>query len=130
MSLQQDGNSNIYTMDLRSRTTTRLTSTAAIDTSPSYSPDGNRVAFESDRGGPPQIYVMGADGSGQTRISLRRRPLFDAGVVAARRPDRLHQTVGRQVLDRRDEAGRLGRAHPDDRLPQRRPDLGAEWPRA
>ena len=36
MSLQQEGNSNIYTMDLRSRTTTRLTSTAAIDTSPSY----------------------------------------------------------------------------------------------
>ena len=35
MSLQQEGNANIYTMDLRSRTTTRLTSTAAIDTSPS-----------------------------------------------------------------------------------------------
>ncbi len=51
MSLQQEGNANIYTMDLRSRTTTRLTSTAAIDTSPSYSPDGTQIAFESDRGG-------------------------------------------------------------------------------
>lgn len=50
MSLQQDGNANIYTMDLRSRTTTRLTNTSAIDTAPSYSPDGQRVAFESDRG--------------------------------------------------------------------------------
>jgi TolB protein len=47
-----------------------LTSTAAIDTSPSYSPDGARVSFESDRGGKPQIYVMNADGSGQTRISF------------------------------------------------------------
>ena len=70
MSLQQEGNANIYTMDLRSRTTTRLTSTAAIDTSPSYSPDGNRIVFESDRGGHQQIYVMNADGSGQTRISF------------------------------------------------------------
>ena len=43
MSLQEKGNANIYTMDLRSRTTTRLTSTAAIDTSPSYSPDGKQI---------------------------------------------------------------------------------------
>ncbi|MBL8580739.1 MAG: Tol-Pal system protein TolB [Rhizobiaceae bacterium] len=68
--LRDDGNSNIYAMDLRSRTTTRLTDSAAIDTSPSYSPDGSKVVFTSDRGGQPQIYVMGADGSGQTRISF------------------------------------------------------------
>jgi TolB protein len=68
--LRDDGNSNIYTLDLRSRATTRLTSSNAIDTSPSYSPDGSRVVFTSDRGGQPQIYVMGADGSGQTRISF------------------------------------------------------------
>ena len=68
--LREDGNSNVYTMDLRSRTTTRLTESNSIDTSPSYSPDGGRVVFTSDRGGQPQIYVMGADGSGQTRISF------------------------------------------------------------
>jgi TolB protein len=68
--LRDDGNSNIFAMDLRSRTTTRLTNSNAIDTSPSYSPDGTKVAFTSDRGGQPQIYVMGADGSGQTRISF------------------------------------------------------------
>ncbi|MBE7184735.1 MAG: Tol-Pal system protein TolB [Methylobacterium mesophilicum] len=68
--LRDDGNSNIFAMDLRSRTTTRLTNSSAIDTSPSYSPDGSRVAFTSDRGGQPQIYVMGADGSGQSRISF------------------------------------------------------------
>ena len=48
----------------------RLTNSTSIDTSPSYSPDGSRVTFTSDRGGQPQIYVMGADGSGQTRISF------------------------------------------------------------
>jgi TolB protein len=68
--LRDDGNSNIFSMDLRSRTTTRLTNTASIDTSPSYSPDGSQVVFTSDRGGRAQIYAMGADGSGQTRISF------------------------------------------------------------
>jgi TolB protein len=57
-------------MDLRSRTTTRLTNSNSIDTSPSYSPDGSQVVFTSDRGGRAQIYVMGADGSGQSRISF------------------------------------------------------------
>ncbi len=68
--LRDDGNSNIFTMDLRSRNNTRLTNSNAIDTSPSYSPDGSKVVFTSDRGGQPQIYAMGADGSGQTRISF------------------------------------------------------------
>jgi TolB protein len=70
MSLQQGGNANIYVMDLGSRTTTRITSTAAIDTSPSFSPDGSQIVFESDRGGQQQIYVMGADGSNPRRISF------------------------------------------------------------
>ena len=68
--MREDGNSNVYAMDLRSRSTTRLTESNSIDTSPSYSPDGGRVVFTSARGGQPQIYVMGADGSGQTRISF------------------------------------------------------------
>jgi TolB protein len=57
-------------MDLRSKATTRLTDTAAIDTAPSYSPDGARICFESDRGGHPQIYVMGAGGGAAQRISF------------------------------------------------------------
>ncbi|RUW20560.1 Tol-Pal system beta propeller repeat protein TolB, partial [Mesorhizobium sp. M4B.F.Ca.ET.013.02.1.1] len=60
--LRDDGNSNIFAMDLRSRSTTRLTNSTAIDTSPSYSPDGSQVVFTSDRGGRAQIYVMGAEG--------------------------------------------------------------------
>lgn len=68
--LQDDGSANIYTMDLRSRQTTRLTSSQAIDTSASYSPDGTKIAFESDRGGRQQIYVMNADGSNPQRVSF------------------------------------------------------------
>ncbi|GIL01962.1 MAG: hypothetical protein BroJett030_18610 [Alphaproteobacteria bacterium] len=129
MSLQQNENSNIYVMDLRSRAMTRLTNTAAIDTAPSYSPDGNRIVFESDRGGRQQLYVMNADGSNQQRISFGDGT-YDAGVVAARRPDRLHQALRRPVLHRRHAARRLGRAHPDGGLSQRGADLGAERPGA
>ena len=68
--LRDDGNSNIFAMDLRSRATTRLTNSNSIDTSPSFSPDGSRIVFTSDRGGRAQIYVMGADGSNPTRISF------------------------------------------------------------
>ncbi|MEZ5812505.1 MAG: Tol-Pal system beta propeller repeat protein TolB [Rhizobiaceae bacterium] len=67
---RDDGNSNIYTLDLRSRTTTRLTDSNSIDTSPSYSPDGSQIVFTSDRGGRTQIYAMNADGSNQRRISF------------------------------------------------------------
>jgi len=67
--LQDNGSANIFTMDLRTRTTTRLTSTLAIDTSASYAPDGSQIVFESDRSGRPQIYVMNADGSNPQRVS-------------------------------------------------------------
>ena len=70
MSLQPGGNANIYTMDLRSKSTTRLTDDSAIDTSPSYAPDGSQIVFTSDRGGTPQLYVMGADGSNPKRITF------------------------------------------------------------
>jgi TolB protein len=72
MSLQDaDGrNANIFEMDLRSRQNQQLTNTPAINTAPSFSPDGSQITFESDRGGTQQIYVMNADGSGQTRISF------------------------------------------------------------
>jgi TolB protein len=57
-------------MDLRSKVMTRLTESAAIDTAPSYSPDGARICFESDRGGHQQIYIMAASGGPAQRISF------------------------------------------------------------
>jgi TolB protein len=70
MSLQRGGNSNIFVMNLGSKAITRLTDSAAIDTSPSFSPDSARICFESDRGGRPQIYVMSASGGTAQRISF------------------------------------------------------------
>ena len=42
---------------------------AADDFGPEWSPDGTRIAFTSDRDGNYDVYVMGADGSGQTRVT-------------------------------------------------------------
>jgi TolB protein len=40
-----------------------------LEVSPSPSPDGRRIAFVSDRGGSPQIYVKTLGVAGETRIS-------------------------------------------------------------
>jgi TolB protein len=56
-------------MNLINRTSQRLTTDPSIDTSPSFSPAGDRIVFNSDRSGAPQLYVMGADGSNPKRIS-------------------------------------------------------------
>jgi len=37
---------------------------------PAVSPDGSRIAFVSDRGGSPQIYLMRADGSDIRRVTF------------------------------------------------------------
>ena len=48
---------------------TRLTVHDAFDSVPTWSPDGRRIAFGSDRDGNREIYVMNADGSGVTRLT-------------------------------------------------------------
>jgi len=48
----------------------RLTTSPGIDTDPSYSPDGSKIVFESDRSGSQQLYVMNADGSNERRITF------------------------------------------------------------
>ena len=49
----------------------RLTNEWAIDSSPSWSPDGQRIAFVSSRWGDPHIFVMNADGTKVRRITDR-----------------------------------------------------------
>jgi hypothetical protein len=49
--------------------TARLTRTAAIETAPSLSPDGTRIAFVGDRDGKAEIYVMETSGDGVRRLT-------------------------------------------------------------
>jgi Tol biopolymer transport system component len=46
-----------------------LTDNSAWDSYPRWSPDGQRIAFQSYGGGNWEIYVMNADGSGRTRLT-------------------------------------------------------------
>jgi Tol biopolymer transport system component len=43
----------------------RLTDNDAVDSQPSWSPDGRKLAFHSNRDGNSEIYVMDADGGGE-----------------------------------------------------------------
>src|SRR5256885_16405756 len=46
-----------------------LTQLADRSFDPRWSPTGQRIAFTSTRDGNPEIYVMNADGSAQTRLT-------------------------------------------------------------
>jgi Tol biopolymer transport system component len=65
------GNQDIYTLDSNSVVLTNLTQHAGNDVSGVWFPDGQRIAFLSDRDGDGgwELYVMTADGSGQTRLT-------------------------------------------------------------
>ncbi|RMD58392.1 hypothetical protein D6833_12930, partial [Candidatus Parcubacteria bacterium] len=61
---------DIYILDLNDGQLQRLTYSWNRDISPVWSPDGERIAFVSQRDdGDPEIYVMNADGSNQRRLT-------------------------------------------------------------
>jgi Tol biopolymer transport system component len=69
---RRGGNWDIYRVGIEGTNLTQLTSDTANDGLPAWSPDGNTVAFLSDRDGIWEIWAMTADGRNQ-------RPLFELG---------------------------------------------------
>lgn len=67
------GSADIYKINLKGEIQSRLTKgpAGAINVEPSLSPDGSKIAFSSERGGRPMIYVMNADGSNVKRLTFK-----------------------------------------------------------
>ena len=70
--LGKEGGFEIYSMDLRTRITNRLTNNTWMDISPSFSPSGKQIAYNSKKPGCPMLYVMNSDGSDPKRISYHK----------------------------------------------------------
>jgi TolB protein len=63
------GNTEIEIIDRSGERLRMLTRDPGIDVSPSWSPDGNQIAFCSSRGGSPQIYVVDLSSGRERRIT-------------------------------------------------------------
>ena len=60
------GNSDIWLLD--GARTSRFTFDAALDRFPQWSPDGTRIAFDSNRTGPRYLYLKAASGAGVEEV--------------------------------------------------------------
>lgn len=56
----RDANKELYVMDWDGRRQVRLTANKSLDLSPSWDPEGQRIAYVSYKRGGPEIYVMDA----------------------------------------------------------------------
>lgn len=61
--------SDIWISALESTEAKRLTSTAAVESNPYFSPDGNWIAFSSNRAGSNNVYIISKDGGEPKRIT-------------------------------------------------------------
>lgn len=66
---RQDGNFEIYVLDIDGANPQRLTDHPSRDESPAWSTDGRWIAFVSERVGKEEIYLMKADGSNVHRLT-------------------------------------------------------------
>ncbi len=92
---------DIYVLPIAGGKARRITSGAAWDVQPRYSPDGKQIAFTSDRGGGNNIWRMKADGSGASAVSkedfrLLNNPIWtpDGNYLVARKHFTSERSLG------------------------------------
>jgi Tol biopolymer transport system component len=71
-----DNGEDVFTMDADGTDLTRLTDAPGWDIDASWSPDGTRIAFRSERSGDSEIWIMNADGSDQQRLAQGLSPAW------------------------------------------------------
>ena len=66
-----ENTAHIWVLDVNTGSATRLNAHATpyLDETPSWFPDGNRIAFQSDRSGRMEVWVMNADGTGARQVT-------------------------------------------------------------
>ena len=82
LTIARNNNSDIYLLDVDAAlqgtgqaALKRLTTDPATDFDPTWSPDGTRIAFRSQRDGNDEIYIMNSDGTCQ--VNLTNDPAAD-----------------------------------------------------
>ena len=64
---------HIWTVDVETRLLTQLTTSSTEEQvhhwHPSWSPDGSKIAYVSDRHGSPDLWLMNADGTEPVRLT-------------------------------------------------------------
>jgi TolB protein len=69
--MSASGGTNLFIMPKAGGTPRPLTAGPTISVSPSFSPNGRQIVFNSDRGGTPQVYIMDVDGSNLHRLTFQ-----------------------------------------------------------
>ena len=70
---------DLWVTELGSQKTTRLTSTAAVESNPHFSPDGKWIAFSSNRSGSHAVYVIGVEGGTPRQLTWHPAPALARG---------------------------------------------------
>ncbi|QUL36936.1 amidohydrolase family protein [Erythrobacter sp. JK5] len=92
---------DIYTMPITGGTPTRIAEGLSWEVQPRFSPDGQRIAYTSDRGGGDNIWVMNRDGSDKRQVTkedfrLLNQPTWspDGEFIAAKKHFTTQRSAG------------------------------------
>ncbi len=70
---------DLWVSELGQTQAVRITSTAAIESDPHFSPDGQTIAFTSNRAGTPSVYTVSVNGGSVTRLTWHPSPVITRG---------------------------------------------------
>jgi imidazolonepropionase-like amidohydrolase/Tol biopolymer transport system component len=83
---------DLYTLPVSGGDATRITSGQGYDMQPSYSPDGSRLVFVSDRNGSENLWVSNADGTSAKALTTTERDSYMSPIWT---PDGLYVISGK-----------------------------------